>query len=66
MLNIICYGNRSKLGGPAYNGQGVVKGALVWNSAGGWRGGENLAGRGRGRRRREVGGAQLQLQVIKA
>ena len=37
------FGNWSKHGGPANYGQGVVKGALVWNSAGCWSGGENLA-----------------------
>ena len=50
---------RSKHGGPAYYGQGVVKGALIWNSDGCWRGGENLAGRGPGATEERGGGAQL-------
>ena len=54
-------GNRSKHGGPANHGQGVVKGALVRISASSWRGGENLARRGRGAMEERGGGARLQL-----
>ena len=59
-------GNRSKHGGPANHGQGVVKGALVRISASCWRGGANLARRGRGAMEERGGGAQLQLQDVQA
>ena len=59
-------GNRSKHGGPANHGQGVVKGALVRISASSWRGGANLARRGRGAMEERGGGAQLQLQDVQA
>ena len=59
-------GNRSKHGGPANHGQGVVKGALVQISAGCWRGGANLARRGLGAMEERGGGARLQLQDIQA
>ena len=59
-------GNRSKHGGPANHGQGVVKGALVRISASCWRGGANLARRGRGGRwRREVGVLSFNFKMFK-
>ena len=48
------------------HGQGVVKGALVQNSAGCWRGGANLARRGLGAMEERGGGARLLLQDIQA
>ena len=55
-------GNRSKHGGPANHGQGVVKGALVRISASCWRGGVNLARGGLGEME-EKGAPHLQFSL---
>ena len=58
-------GNRSKHGGPANHGQGVVKGALVRISASCWRGGANLARRGRGAMEERGGVLSFNFKMFK-